>query len=68
MKADIIIDQDMQKVKLILDWKAGIVGQHLTADEAEEVVKLIEQASRAASREGYGRRQGVVSQDGGLVA
>jgi len=51
MKAEIIIDQETQKVKLILDWKAGIVGEHLTADEAEGVVKLIEEASREASRE-----------------
>ncbi|MCL2117334.1 MAG: hypothetical protein FWH27_02790 [Planctomycetaceae bacterium] len=35
MKADIIVDQETQKVKLILDWKAGIVGPNLTADDAE---------------------------------
>jgi len=37
MKADVIIDYETQKVKLILDWKPGIVGQNLTADEAEDV-------------------------------
>ena len=31
MKADIIIDHETQKVKLILDWKSGNVGQKLTA-------------------------------------
>ena len=51
MKANVIIDQEMQKVKLILDWKSGIVGQNLTIDEAEDVVKLIDQALREASRE-----------------
>ncbi|MCL2117465.1 MAG: hypothetical protein FWH27_03455 [Planctomycetaceae bacterium] len=53
MKVDIIIDQDMQKVKLILDGKAGIVGPNLTADDAENVVKLIEQASRKANCEAF---------------
>ena len=41
MKTDMIIDQKTQKVKLILDWSAGKVGQHLTADEAEKVIRLI---------------------------
>jgi len=45
MKTDIIIDRETQKVKLIFDWKAGIVGQNLTADEAEDVVKLIEETA-----------------------
>ena len=53
MKADIIIDHESQKVKLILDWKAGNIGEQLTADEAEEEVKLIEQASREANREAF---------------
>ena len=53
MKADIIIDHETQKVKLILDWKAGNIGQKLTADEAEDVVKHIEAASREASREAF---------------
>jgi len=53
MKADVIIDQETQKVKLILDWKLGIVGPNLTADDAENVVKLIEEASRKASREAF---------------
>ena len=48
MKTDIMIDQETQKVKVILDWKTEIVGQKLTADEAEDVAKLIEQASREA--------------------
>lgn len=53
MKADIIIDQETQKVKLILDWKAGNIGQILTSDEAEKVVQLIEEASQNASREAF---------------
>jgi len=53
MKADIIIDQESQKVKLILDWKAGIVGQNLTADGAEDVVKLVGEAAQKASREAF---------------
>ena len=53
MKADIIIDHETQKVKFILDWKAGNIGQKLTADEAEDVVKLIEEAAREASREAF---------------
>jgi hypothetical protein len=53
MKADIIIDQETQKVKLILDWKAGNIGEKLTADEAEEVAKLIEYVSRAANCEAF---------------
>jgi hypothetical protein len=53
MKADIIIDQDTQKVKLILDWKAGIVGQILTADEAEDVAKLVGEVAREVSREAF---------------
>ena len=35
MKADVIIEQEMQKVKLFLDWKAGKIGKNLTADDAE---------------------------------
>jgi len=53
MKAKIIINQETQKVKLILDWKAGNIGEKLTASEAEDVVKLIEVASREASREAF---------------
>jgi len=53
MKADIIIDQETQKVKLIFDWAAGKVGQQLTADEAENVVQLIEAASQNAGREAF---------------
>ena len=33
MKVNVIIDQEMQKVKIILDGSAGIVGQNLTADD-----------------------------------
>ena len=51
MKADIIIDQETQKIKLIFDWKSGKIGERLTADEAENVVKLIEEASQNAGRE-----------------
>ena len=51
MKADVIIDQETQKVKLIFDWAAGKIGERLTADEAEKVVKLIEEASQNAGRE-----------------
>ena len=40
MKAEIIIGQETQKVKLILDWKVGIVGQNLTADKSEDVTRL----------------------------
>jgi len=50
MKADIIIDHETLKVKLFLDWKAGNIGQNLTADEAEDVVKLIEEVARESSR------------------
>ena len=53
MKTDIIIDHETQKVKLILDWKAGNIGQKLTDDEAEDVVKLIEEAAREASRKAF---------------
>ncbi|MCL2117367.1 MAG: hypothetical protein FWH27_02960 [Planctomycetaceae bacterium] len=53
MKADIIIDQETQKVKLILDWKAGSIGEKLTDDDAENVFKLIEEASGKASREAF---------------
>jgi hypothetical protein len=53
MKADVIIDQETQKVKLIFDWAAGKIGEHLTADEAENVVKLIEAASQNANREAF---------------
>ena len=53
MKAEVIIDQETQKVKLILDWKSGIVGPNLTVDDAENVVKLIEEASRKASCEAF---------------
>ena len=42
MKADVIIDQETQKVKLIFDWSAGKIGERWTVDEAENVVKLIE--------------------------
>ncbi|MCL2120545.1 MAG: hypothetical protein FWH27_19200 [Planctomycetaceae bacterium] len=59
MKADVIIDQETQKVKLILDGKSGIVGPNLTADDAESVVKLIEQASQEAGREMF--RQWLIS-------
>ena len=38
MKADIIIDHETQNVKLILDWKAGSIGEKLTTDEAEDEV------------------------------
>jgi len=55
MKTDIIIDQDTQKVKLIFDWAAGKIGEHLTADEAENVVRLIEAACQNASREVFKR-------------
>ena len=51
MKTDIIIDQETQKVKLIFDWKAGKIGERLTAVEAENVVKFIEEASQNAGRE-----------------
>ena len=53
MKADVIIDQETQKVKLILDWNAGTIGKNLTADDAENVVQLIEEASRKASCEAF---------------
>jgi len=49
MKADIIIDQETQKVKLILDGKAGKVGQQLTADEAENVVRASSKRHRKAA-------------------
>ena len=45
MKTDIIIDQEVQKVKLILDWAAGKIEEHLTGDETEKVTRLIEQAT-----------------------
>ncbi|MCL2117097.1 MAG: hypothetical protein FWH27_01595 [Planctomycetaceae bacterium] len=48
-----MIDQETQKVKLILDGKAGIVGSNLTADDAESAVKLTEQASRKANCEAF---------------
>ena len=51
MKADVIIDQETQKVKLIFDGKAGKVGRQLTADKAENVVKLVEQKVHEASCE-----------------
>ena len=53
MKAEIIIDHHSQQVKLILDWKTGKIGQRLTADEAENVAKLIEQKGQEASREAF---------------
>jgi len=40
MKANMIIDQKSQKVKLILDWSSGKVGQHLAGDEAEKSREL----------------------------
>jgi hypothetical protein len=51
MKADVIIDQDTQKVKLIFDWAAGKIGERLTADEVEIVTKLVEQKLYEAGRE-----------------
>ena len=48
MKADIIIDHDTQKVKLIFDCAAGKVVEHLTSDEAENITKLVEQAAQNA--------------------
>ena len=53
MKADMIIDQKSQKVKLVLDWSGGTIGQHLTVDESKNVVKLIEQATQEAGREAF---------------
>ena len=41
MKTDIIIDQESQKVKNILDRMAGKTGKHLIADKTEIVTKLI---------------------------
>jgi hypothetical protein len=51
MKTEMIIDQDTQKVKLIFDWAAGKIGEHLTVAEAENITRLVEQAMQNASRE-----------------
>ena len=51
MKAEIIIDHETQKVKLILNSKTGNIREKLTVGEAEDVVKLIKQAARETSRE-----------------
>ena len=53
MKANMIIDQKSQQVKLILDWSVGTIGQHLTGDEAEKVTQMIEQATQEAGREAF---------------
>jgi len=53
MKANIIIDQETQKVKLILDWKVGKIGEQLTADEVENITRLVEQAMQNAGREAF---------------
>ena len=53
MKANMIIDQESQKVKLILDWSVGTIGQHLTGDESEKVTQMIEQATQEAGREAF---------------
>ena len=53
MKTNIIIDQESQKVKLILDWSGGTIGQHLTCDEAEKVTQMIEQATQQVGREAF---------------
>ena len=39
IKAAIIIDQETQKVKFILDWKAGNVGQKLTVSYNDTKIK-----------------------------
>jgi hypothetical protein len=43
MKANVIVDQDAQKVKRILDCQTGKIGWHWAADAAENVTRLIEQ-------------------------
>jgi hypothetical protein len=53
MKAAILIDQETQKVNLILDWQAGNIGNHLTASEAENVTRLIESATQEAGCEAF---------------
>jgi len=53
MKAEISIDHETKNVKLLLNWKDGNVGKRLTADEAENVVKLIEDAVQTAGREAF---------------
>jgi len=50
MKADIIIDKETQKVKLFWDWKAGNIGEKLTADEAENVTRLAPTQSKNSNR------------------
>ena len=53
MKAEVIIDHETQKVKLVFDWQGGEIGKHLSADEAENVMRLIEEATQQAGREAF---------------
>ena len=40
-----------QKMTLVVDWQNGRTGKHLSADEAENVIKLLEQRLQEAGRE-----------------
>ena len=53
MKAELSIDRETKSVKLLLNWKDGKIGKQLTADEAENVVSLLEDVSQAANREAF---------------
>jgi hypothetical protein len=53
MKTDIVINQEEHKLSLIIDWKNGNIGKHLTADEAEEVAEHLRNAANDACREAF---------------
>jgi len=55
MITDIIINASEQKLSLIIDLKNGELGQHLTADEAEQIVEHLRQTTRELCREAFKR-------------
>ena len=53
MQAKLTIDREEQKLSLIIDWKNGAIGTHLSADEAENVVDYLQCTANDACREAF---------------
>jgi hypothetical protein len=53
MKMDFAYDPSEQKLSLVIDLQQGELGKHLTADEAEQVVKHLQTASNTLCQEAF---------------
>ena len=51
MKTTLTTDAKEQKMTLVIDWQNGRTGKHLSADEAEKVIQLLEQRFQETGRE-----------------